>query len=149
MKMRVGILNSCSFKLRQFAMSVFKNSSTHRATLTPSARKMFCRERTAADLIKLRPRAEVQPRIARYSVQKAQRALRAQSERLFGSRARGSLPCRSSLINRLVPRVHPPSPRNSRNAHDDDGDNERLRKKKRVRAFGISQSPQREEKCQL
>lgn len=33
---------------------------------------------------------------------------------------------------------------------DDDDDEARLRKKKRVRAFGrISQSPQREEKCQL
>jgi len=115
-------------------------SSSHH---TECVQNILWRER-ATDLIKLRPRVEVQPRIVRYSMRKAQRAFRAQSERLFGSRARGSLPCRSSLINRLVPRVHPPSPRN---AHDDD--DERLRKKKRVRAFGISQSPQREEKCQL
>lgn len=65
------------------------------------------------NLIKLRPREEVQPRIVRSSARKTQRVLRTQRGRLFRSRARArSLPCRSSLINRLVPRVHPPCSRN-------------------------------------
>jgi hypothetical protein len=63
-------------------------------------RDAFCRERAAFSLIKLRQREKVQPRIVRYSARKTQRAPRAQSGRLFGSRPRARLVTMSLVIHK-------------------------------------------------
>ena len=43
-------------------LKIYRVHIARRSRQAPSARKTFCRERTATDLIKLRLRAEVQPR---------------------------------------------------------------------------------------
>jgi len=59
----------------------------------------------------------VQPGIARYSGRHKELPAHKAADCSGRARARGSLPCRSSFINRPVPRLHPPC---CRNAHGDE-----------------------------